>query len=429
MRILHYFLGFPPYRTGGLTKCSYDIMTSQKNQGDIVFALWPGKMNLFNKKVKIIYRGMFDGIESYELINPLPVPLDEGVKDVDLFMEKCDSAIYEKFLKKLRPDVIHIHTLMGLHKEFILVANKKKVKTVFTSHDYYGICPKVTLYHNKGVCDNKDCKDCVYCNLNALSIKQIMLIQSPLYRVLKDSAIIKKLRKQHRNEFFSEDDQPEILMSDVDMLQNIDLIHFNSTVAESVYCRYLKPKNSVVLSISHKDISDKRDTPHKGDSILRLTCLAPAKPFKGFNIMKQALDELWEEGKRDFILNIFNQVPQLSPYMRISTGQFDYSLLKSIMEESDVLLAPSVWYETFGYTVLEALSFGVPVVVTDHVGAKDIVGDGGVVIPSGSVEALKRTIKSLTPSYLEKLRENIRNNIKIKTWEMFLKEIKDIYKS
>ena len=215
----------------------------------------------------------------------------------------------------------------------------------------------------------------------------------------------------------------------VDMLQNIDLIHFNSTVAESVYCRYLKPKNSVVLSISHKDISDKRDTPHKGDSILRLTCLAPAKPFKGFNIMKQALDELWEEGKRDFILNIFNQVPQLSPYMRISTGQFDYSLLKSIMEESDVLLAPSVWYETFGYTVLEALSFGVPVVVTDHVGAKDIVGDGGVVIPSGSVEALKRTIKSLTPSYLEKLRENIRNNIKIKTWEMFLKEIKDIYKS
>ena len=29
MKILHYFLGFPPYRSGGLTKYAFDLMTAQ----------------------------------------------------------------------------------------------------------------------------------------------------------------------------------------------------------------------------------------------------------------------------------------------------------------------------------------------------------------------------------------------------------------
>ena len=33
MRILHYALGFPPWRTGGLTKYCVDLMLTQKEQG------------------------------------------------------------------------------------------------------------------------------------------------------------------------------------------------------------------------------------------------------------------------------------------------------------------------------------------------------------------------------------------------------------
>ena len=32
MRILHYALGFPPWRTGGLTKYCVDLMLTQKNR-------------------------------------------------------------------------------------------------------------------------------------------------------------------------------------------------------------------------------------------------------------------------------------------------------------------------------------------------------------------------------------------------------------
>ena len=44
MRILHYALGFPPWRTGGLTKYCVDLMLTQKEQGYEVALLWPGRI-------------------------------------------------------------------------------------------------------------------------------------------------------------------------------------------------------------------------------------------------------------------------------------------------------------------------------------------------------------------------------------------------
>ena len=98
MRILHYFLGFPPYRTGGLTKYCFDLMQTQAEDKNNVIALWPGRMSFFlNGKTKIKKRKNVHNIENYEIINPLPVPLDEGIKDVETY-SKSNIIIF--ILKK-----------------------------------------------------------------------------------------------------------------------------------------------------------------------------------------------------------------------------------------------------------------------------------------------------------------------------------------
>ncbi|PWX16366.1 hypothetical protein CYK66_07125 [Clostridium perfringens] len=53
MNILHYSLGLPPYRSGGLTKYTIDLMEEQINQGENVSLLFPGKIKLVNSKVNI----------------------------------------------------------------------------------------------------------------------------------------------------------------------------------------------------------------------------------------------------------------------------------------------------------------------------------------------------------------------------------------
>ena len=47
--------------------------------------------------------------------------------------------------------------------------------------------------------------------------------------------------------------------------------------------------------------------------------------------------------------------------------------MKAVNENMDLLIVPSICKETFSLITLEALSFGVPVLVSSNVGAKDIV--------------------------------------------------------
>lgn len=391
MKILHYALGFPPYRTGGLTKYCTDLMLTQAEQGHEVALLWPGQIAMIKKQTEIHKEKSWNGIESFEIINPLPVSLDEGILDVEAYTKKTDEAVYLEFLQDYAPDAIHIHTLMGLHKEFIHATNELGIRTVFTTHDYFGLCPKVTLFHNGKPCDNDhNCMDCVKCNQSALSLKKIVVLQSPVYRKLKNTRVVKLLRSRHRKTFFEETETETAASAEntnvaqnqnyeklreyyVSMLKMIDFIHFNSSVTEMVYNRYFHPKNSAVISITHRDIKDHRKRKNFDHDVLRVTYLGPAKPFKGFQFLIGVLDDIWRETPGKFELHIYTNTNVEREYITHKQEGYPYSQLEEIFDNTDLLIAPSQWYETFGFTVLEALSYGVPVMVTDSVGAKDIV--------------------------------------------------------
>lgn len=389
MKILHYALGFPPYRTGGLTKYCIDLMLTQVEQGHEVALLWPGEIHFILKKTKIKEGNHWNGIRNFELIDPLPVSLDEGIIEIEAYTKRVKESVYLNFLRMYMPDVIHIHTLMGLHKEFLDVAKQLKIKTVFTTHDYFGICPIVTLYHDGCVCDDDhDCLDCVKCNQTALGLKKIEILQSPIYRRLKNTKAVKMLRNCHRQKYFesSENKQTEnencvrtaeeyrkLREYYISMLNMIDFIHFNSSVTEMVYNRYFHPKNSAVISITHRDIKDHRIKKNFDHDALRITYLGPAKPFKGFQFLIGVLDELWKETPGMFELHIYTNTNVEKEYITHRQDGYPYSQLEKIFDKTDLLIVPSQWYETFGFTVLEALSYGVPVMVTNKVGAKDLV--------------------------------------------------------
>jgi glycosyltransferase involved in cell wall biosynthesis len=410
-RILHYTLGFPPYRTGGLTKYSVDLMFTQQEQGHIVGLLWPGQIQLLGDHQKIKSRKSYRNIMSFEILNPLPIPMDEGIIDTKHFMKSGDKVVYEKFLSEFKPDVLHIHTLMGLHKELVEAANTLKIRTIFTTHDYFGICSKVTLFHDGAACEcDHECRDCVKCNQYGLSMMKIAFLQSPLYRNFKNLTVVKMLRRRHRQYFFEEKPSEAktidyAVVEDkvteyrklrefyIDILRKIDVVHFNSTVSEVVYKSYFTPKNSRVESISHREIKDNRRIKEFNSNMLRITYLGPAKPFKGYLLLKKALDELWNDGQQNYVLRIYNNVANPSPYMIIQDS-YQYSELKDIFDHTDLLVAPSACYETFGFTVLEALSYGVPVIVTENVGAKDLIKNNFGVVCIATKNGLKDALKS-----------------------------------
>lgn len=423
LNILHYSLGFPPYRTGGMTKFCMDLMHQQRKEGHVVSLLWPGKICLFSGKTGIKHHKLYDGIGNFEVINPTPVSYDEGINNIEIFKRTGNRKVYDDFLKKLRPDVIHIHTLMGLHKSFLESAKAMSVRVVFTAHDYFPICPKVTMFRRGQICSSiETCKDCTSCNTTALSISKIKVLQSPLYRKLKNSGIVKRLRKGHRDNYLSEQNahrEKNVGQNKIDdykglrkyydsLLEYVDIIHFNSSVTKDVYENLFGEKKSIIIPITHAHICDNRVKKSFGNK-LSMTYMGPQSGAKGYFLLKNALDDLWKE-RQDFSLNIFFEPVSKSPYI-VDKEKYSYSQLGAIFENTDVLVAPSIWYETFGYTVLEALSFGVPVLVTKNVGAKDIIPRGaGIVVNNITSDALKEAINSLTPEKLDKMNRIIINS-------------------
>ena len=109
-------------------------------------------------------------------------------------------------------------------------------------------------------------------------------------------------------------------------------------------------------------------------------------------MLKEALDELWAEGVRDFELDVYSEPRNVSGYMKVM-GAYSAGELDIIYEHADLLVAPSLWYETYGFTVLEALCYAVPALVTTRVGAKDLLKEGhlGMVIQP-TKEDLKQAI-------------------------------------
>lgn len=307
MKILHYALGFPPYRSGGLTKFCVDLMVQQAKDGHTVAMLWPGQMGFLSKKVSIKKHENVKlsgrNIQSFEVINPLPVSFDEGIVDIKAFTEKVEKNIYVALLDKFQPDVIHIHTLMGLHKSFLEAGKEKKIRLVFTAHDFFPICPKVTMFRRGAICDCvQEYGSCGACNTTALSIAKIKILQSPLYRAMKDSLIVKKIRKRHRDGYLSEstvdyavkpvgtaEDYKKLRNYYYSLLKLMDVIHYNSSITKKVYESVFELPNSCVIPVTHSDIKDHRRIKECSGDFLRIRYLGPQGGAKGFFFLRRHL--------------------------------------------------------------------------------------------------------------------------------------------
>ena len=178
MTILHYTLGFFPYRSGGLVKYAMDLMLAQKRLGCSVIAFYPGGTSFTHRKCWVHQDKEYNGITTFELSNSMPVPLMYGIKDVDreTSSQGLDIVSFKQMLDTVNPDVFHVHTLMGLPLEYLQEAHDRGIRIVYTSHDYFGLCPKVNFINQNGeVCLGASCERREDCNVSAKSAQFLKL--------------------------------------------------------------------------------------------------------------------------------------------------------------------------------------------------------------------------------------------------------------
>lgn len=450
MRIMHYVFGIPPVRTGGLIKYAIDLAEQQALSNQMVKIIYPGHFNNKREETYIKYGKIKNKVSYYEIINPLPVPMGKGILDTEIFVKEVKNSNFKEFFEKENIDILHVHSMMGLNKEFLETAKNMGVTIFFTSHDYFGICPKVDLLQNDGrQCNDNQWNTCAECCSEAYPYKRMVKEQSKWYKYYKQSKIIEYLKKnkwlfnivQERKNSTSKTNAKAVLNSKnvdysrlknyyIEMFRLIDVFHFNSVTAMEQYRKRIEIKDYKIINISHKGIENNKQFKEYG-KIIRIGYLGICSEHKGVFVLMEALKKLYDEGKDNFLLNVyFDERPVDYPFVKY-LPHYKYKDILRVMKENDLIVVPSRWSETYGFVVLEALSYGVPVIVSDNVGAKDLLGiDGEFGIITGADKAsIKKSIEGIIDdvSVLKEINKNIVEKFKVVNFGEHAKEILNMY--
>ncbi len=161
-----------------------------------------------------------------------------------------------------------------------------------------------------------------------------------------------------------------------DMVEQFDVVHFNSSITEGVYKNNLNIKNSKIVSITNSHIKDNRRLRHYNSDVLNLLFVGNNTIYKGLPLLKEVLMELYDEGVKNWKLDVRCGIKMKGECENITyNGKFTPSELPQLFKDDTLLITPSSWKETFSLITLEALSYGVPTLVSATVGAKDVVGE------------------------------------------------------
>jgi len=177
------------------------------------------------------------------------------------------------------------------------------------------------------------------------------------------------------------------------MFKLIDIFHFNSSVSKQYFQKYFPDINGKIVSITHSGLKDQRK---EGSSCvndpIHLGYIGPYDEKKGFYLYTKILKNL---NSNKFEAHFYGDITDRAIFKDkkyINHGILSAKDLNNEYKTLDLLVVPSLWHETFGYIVLEALLKGVPCLVSSNVGSKDLVPNSWVIKDRNDLERMLNDI-------------------------------------
>ncbi|MHA1251122.1 MAG: glycosyltransferase [Candidatus Helarchaeota archaeon] len=286
------------------------------------------------------------------------------IKNINLFsgirvLPKCIFS-YEAYKKILdiifekKPDIAHLHEIHHHITPSILYALKQhNVPIIWTLHDYVLICPNTHFLSHGEICER--CKKHKYywapltkCKKNSFFASALAALESSIHKFMKISDLV------------------DIFISPSEFLRKKfieygydgeKIINIPNPVNISAHLNENKD-NGYFLYIG-------RLSPEKGvKTLIEATLLSGVGKLKivGDGILRQELIN-YKRTKRSARLIEF-------------LGHKRHEEVLKLIQNSRFVVVPSEWYENFPYSILEAFSYGKPVIGSSIGGIPELIKDG-----------------------------------------------------
>ena len=162
---------------------------------------------------------------------------------------------------------------------------------------------------------------------------------------------------------------------------------------------------------------------------------------KGFPVLVEAFRTLADD-RSDLLLTVVGDgadrravedLPASARSRVAMLGRLDHAEVPSFLAGADVAVAAATGQESFGYSVVEAMAAGVPVVASDIEGYRQVATDGldAVLVPPGDAAALAVALgRVLDDDGLAlRLAAAGRATAAAFDWEVVVERIEDVYRS
>jgi glycosyltransferase involved in cell wall biosynthesis len=273
-------------------------------------------------------------------------------------------------LKDFQPDIIHINNFnYQLTPSIIYASNNykkkanKKVKIVFTAHDYQLVCPNHMMFDSQ----HKVCEKCIggnYINctkgscIHSSKAKSLIgTMEATLYKTLGTYKYIDNVICCSEFLKGKMDTNPDLAGKTVAMHNFIDNIENNDVDKENYvlyFGRYSKEKGIETI-INAKNI--------------KFICAGSGELEDEINSNEHITNVGFKSGKE----------------------------LEDLISKAKCSVYPSIWYENCPFSVMESISLGTPVVASNIGGIPELIDDGktGILFEAGNVASFENAINSI----------------------------------
>lgn len=388
------------------------------HQPVVVSAVFPGEA----RQPELLQRYEHDGVPVISIDkNLLP-----NVRVKDTYYQGAMAPVLDAILDEVGPDVVHVTHLVNHTAVLLEVVARRQLPVVATFTDFFGFC-----YNNKlEAHDGRLCAgpatpavNCLACHLKAVATARPDRWHADLMR--RPFGAAAAARTLHEVQRLPSMTRGRVAGLVQDVLQRKRILmtlyqHYRHAIVPTAFIQEAYERNGFNRPITRIPfgIDIVREPKRTRDAARPLTLgfIGQLMAHKGTDLLVDAARMALDPA--DYEIRIYgseSQDPNFAAELRSRArglpvrflGTFAPGRMREVLDELDVLVIPSRWYENSPLVLLNALACHTPVIVSDVAGMTEFVRNGvnGYAFERGSAGALAKVLGQLggNPEALQRL--------------------------
>ena len=180
------------------------------------------------------------------------------------------------------------------------------------------------------------------------------------------------------------------------ILSRVDLFLAPSRFLMNIFIKHGIPKDKIIYSRYglKKDLIKYKNRKYSKDSVIRFGFVGRIVPTKGIHILLKAFSRMKNKNAKLFVFGYYggllSYLKQYANERVYFMGGFHNKDIDKVLDQIDVLVVPSIWYENSPLVIQEAFLAGIPVIASNIGGMAELVKDGvnGFTFKVGNIDDL-----------------------------------------